>query len=78
MRELNDHEIEVTMKVDELFDKFMEDLLDVLDGEKLSYTVATLLSVAKEIIKVTEDIEQSHRRKNWVEKMMEEMFGKTP
>lgn len=78
MRELTSHEIEVAMKTHELYDKFMEDLLDVLNGEKLSYTVATLLSVAKEIIKVTEDIEQSHRRKNWVEKMMEEMFGKTP
>lgn len=78
MKELNEHEIEVAMKTHELFDKFMEDLLDVLDGEKLSYTVATLLAVAQEIIEVTKDIKQSHSRKKWVEKMMKEMFGKTP
>lgn len=78
MRDLNDHEIEVAMKTHELYDKFMEDLLDVLDGEKLSYTVATLLAIAQEIIKVTEDIKESHSRKKWVEKMMKEMFGKTP
>ena len=74
MKELNEHEIEVAMKTLELYDKFMEDLLDVLDGEKLSYTVATLLSVAQEIIEVTEDIEHSHSRKKWVEKML----GKNP
>lgn len=78
MKELNDHEIEVAMKTLELYNKFMEDLLDVLNGEKLSYTVATLLAVAREIIEVTEDIEQSHSRKKWVEKMAQKMFGKTP
>ena len=78
MKELNEHEIEVVMKTHELYDKFMEDLLDVLDGEKLSYTVATLLAVAQEIIEVTKDIKESHSRKKWVEKMMEKMFGKTP
>lgn len=78
MRDLNEHEIEVAMKTHELYDKFMVDLLDVLDGEKLSYTVATLLAIAQEIIEVTKDIKQSHSRKKWVEKMMEEMFGKTP
>lgn len=78
MKELNEHEIEVAMKTHELYDKFMEDLLDVLDGEKLSYTVATLLAIAQEIIEVTKDIKQSHSRKKWVEKMMKEMFGKTP
>ena len=78
MRELNDHEIEVAMKTHELYDKFMEDLLDVLNGEKLSYTMATLLAIAQEIIEVTEDIKQSHSRKKWVEKMVEKMFGKTP
>lgn len=78
MRELNEHELEVAMKTHELYDKFMEDLLDVLNGEKLSYTVATLLAIAEEIIEVTKDIKQSHSRKKWVEKMMEEMFGKNP
>lgn len=78
MKELNEHEIEVAMKTHELYDKFMEDLLDVLDGEKLSYTVATLLAIAQEIIEVTKDIKESHSRKKWVEKMMKEMFGKTP
>lgn len=78
MKDLNEHEIEVAMKTHELYDKFMEDLLDVLDGEKLSYTVATLLAIAQEIIEVTKDIKQSHSRKKWVEKMMEEMFGKNP
>lgn len=78
MKDLNEHEIEVAMKTHELYDKFMEDLLDVLNGEKLSYTVATLLAIAQEIIEVTKDIKQSHSRKKWVEKMMEEMFGKTP
>lgn len=78
MRELNEHEIEVAMKTHELYDKFMEDLLDVLDGEKLSYTVATLLAIAQEIIEVTKDIKESHSRKKWVEKMMKEMFGKNP
>jgi len=66
------------MKTHELYDKFMEDLLDVLEGEKLSYTVATLLAIAQEIIEVTRDIKESHSRKMWVEKMMKEMFGKTP
>lgn len=78
MKNLNEHEIEVAMKTHELYDKFMEDLLDVLDGEKLSYTVATLLAIAEEIIEVTKDIKESHSRKKWVEKMMEEMFGKNP
>ena len=78
MKDLNEHEIEVALKTHELFDKFIEDLLDVLDGERLSYTVATLLAIAQEIIEVTEDIEQSHGRKEWVEKMVEKMFGKTP
>lgn len=78
MKDLNEHEIEVAMKTHELYDKFMEDLLDVLNGEKLSYTVATLLAIAKEIIEVTEDIEESHSWKKWVKKMMGEMFGKNP
>lgn len=78
MKELNEHEIEVAMKTHELYDMFMLDLLTVLDGEKLSYTVATLLAVAREIIEVTEDIEQSHSRKKRVEKMVQKMFGKTP
>lgn len=78
MRDLNNHEVEVAMKTHELYDKFMEDLLDVLDGEKLSYTVATLLAIAQEIIEVTKDIKESHSRKKWVEKMMKEMFGKNP
>lgn len=78
MKNLNEHEIEVAMKTHELYDKFMEDLLDVLDGEKLSYTVATLLAIAQEIIEVTKDIKESHSRKKWVEKMMKEMFGKNP
>lgn len=78
MRNLNDHEIEVAMKTHELYDKFMEDLLDVLDGEKLSYTVATLIAVAEEILEVTKDIKQSHSRKKLLEKMVEEIFGKTP
>ena len=78
MKELNEHEIEVAMKTHELYDKFMEDLLDVLDGEKLSYTVATLIAVAEEILEVTKDIKQSHSRKKLLEKMVEEIFGKTP
>ena len=78
MKDLNEHEIEVALKTHELFDKFIEDLLDVLDGERLSYTVATLLAIAQEIIEVTEDIEQSHGRKEWVEKMVEKCLGKPP
>lgn len=78
MRNLNDHEVEVAMKTHELYEKFIEDLLDVLDGEKLSYTVATLLAIAEEIIEVTKDIKESHSRKKWVKKMMKEMFGKNP
>lgn len=78
MKDLNEHEIEVAMKTLELYDKFMEDLLDVLNGEKLSYTVATLLAIAEEIIEATKDIKESHSRKKWVEKMMEEMFWKKP
>lgn len=78
MKDSNKHEIEVAMKTHELYDKFMEDLLDVLNGEKLSYTLATLLAIAQEIIDVTKDIEESHGRKKWVEKMVKEMFGKTP
>lgn len=64
MRELNEHEIIVTEKVSELYDNFMEDLLDLLDGEKLSYTEATLLAIVQEIIGVTKDIK--------------EIFGKNP
>lgn len=78
MRDLNEHEIEVAMKTHELYDKFMEDLLTVLDGEKLSYTVATLIAIAEEILEVTKDIKQSHSRKKLLEKMVEEIFGKTP
>ena len=78
MRDLNEHEIEVAMKTHELYDKFMEDLLSVLDGEKLSYTVATLLAIAQEIIEVTKDIKQSHSRKKLLEKMVEEIFEKPP
>lgn len=78
MRDLNDHEVEVAMKTHELYDKFMEDLLDVLDGEKLSYTVATLIAIAEEILEVTKDIKESHSRKKLLEKMVEEIFGKTP
>lgn len=78
MRELNEHEIIVTEKVSELYDNFMEDLLDVLDGERLSYTVATLIAVAEEILETAKDIEESHNRKKWLEKMVEEIFGKTP
>lgn len=78
MKDLNEHEIKVTLKTSELYEKFMEDLLDVLNGEKLSYTVATLLAIAEEIIEVTKDIKESHSRKKWVEKMMKEMFGKNP
>lgn len=78
MRDLNEHEIEVAMKTHELYDKFMEDVLSVLDGEKLSYTVATLIAIAEEILEVTKDIKQSHSRKKLLEKMVEEIFGKTP
>ena len=78
MKELNEHEIEVAMKTHELYDKFMEDLLDVLDGEKLSYTVATLIAIAEEIMEVTKNIKQAHSRKALLEKMVEEIFGETP
>ena len=78
MRDLNEHEIEVAMKTHELYDKFMEEVLTVLDGEKLSYTVATLIAIAEEILEVTKDIKQSHSRKKLLEKMVEEIFGKTP
>lgn len=78
MKDLNEHEIEVAMKTLELYDKFIEDLLDVLDGEKLSYTIATLMAIAEEILEVTKDIKQSHGRKKWAEKMVEEMLGKNP
>ena len=78
MRELNEHEIEVAMKTHELYDMFMLDLLTVLDGEKLSYTVATLIAIAEEMLEVAKDIKQAHSRKKWVEMMMEKMFGKTP
>ena len=78
MRDLNDHEVEVAMKTHELYDKFMEDLLDVLDGEKLSYTVATLIAIAEEILEVTKNIKESHSRKKFLEKMVNEIFGKTP
>lgn len=78
MRNLNEHEIEVAAKTHELYEKFIEDLLDVLDGEKLSYTVATLIAVAEEILEVTKNIKESHSRKHLLEKMVEEIFGKTP
>ena len=78
MRDLNDHEVEVAMKTHELYEKFMEDLLDVLDGERLSYTVATMIAVAEEILEVAKDIRESHSRKNLLEKMVKEIFGKTP
>ena len=78
MKELNKHEIEVTIKTSELYEKFMEDLLDVLDGEKLSYTVATLIAIAEEIMEVTKNIKQAHSRKALLEKMVEEIFGETP
>lgn len=78
MKDLNEHEIEVAMKTHELYDKFMEDLLDVLDGERLSYTVATMIAVAEEILEVTKDIRESHSRKNLLEKMVKEIFGKDP
>lgn len=78
MRDLNEHEIEVAMKTHELYDKFMEDLLSVLDGEKLSYTVATLIAVAEEILEVTKNIKQAHSRKVLLEKMVEEIFGEIP
>lgn len=77
MKDLNEHEIEVVTKTYELYDKFMEDLLDVLDGEKLSYTIATLMAIAEEILEKAKDIEESHNRKKWLEKMVEEIFGKT-
>ena len=77
MRELNGHENEVTMKTIDLYNKFMEDLLDVLDGETLYYTVATLIDVAEEILETAKDIKESHNSKKWVEKMIEEVFGKT-
>lgn len=78
MIDLNEHEIEVAMKTHELYEKFIEDLLDVLDGEKLSYTVATLFAVAEEILEVAKDIKEAHGRKNLLEKMAKEIFGKTP
>lgn len=78
MRDLNNHEVEVAMKTHELYEKFIEDLLDVLDGEKLSYTVATLIAVAEEILEVAKDIRESHSRKNLLEKMVKEIFGKDP
>lgn len=78
MRELNKHEIEVTIKTSELYDKFMGDLLDVLNGEKLSYTIATLMAIAEEIMEVTKNIKQAHSRKALLEKMVEEIFGETP
>lgn len=78
MKELNEHEIEVATKIDALFDMFMGDLLDVLDGEELSYTIATLIAIAEEIMEVTKNIKQAHSRKALLEKMVEEIFGKTP
>lgn len=78
MRNLNDHEVEVSMKTCELYEKFMEDLLDVLDGERLSYTVATMIAIAEEILEVAKDIRESHSRKNLLEKMVKEIFGKDP
>lgn len=78
MRDLNNHEVEVAMKTHELYDKFMEDLLDVLDGERLSYTVATMIAVAEEILEVAKDIRESHSRKNLLDKMVKEIFGKDP
>lgn len=78
MRELTHHENEVTEKVSKLYDKFMEDLLDVLDGESLSYTVANLIAVSEDILETAKDIKESTRRRKWLEKMVEEIFGKTP
>lgn len=78
MRELTEHEIEVATKIDALFDMFMGDLLDVLDGEELSYTIAALTAIAEEIMEVTKNIKQAHSRKALLEKMVEEIFGKTP
>lgn len=78
MLNLNKHEIEVAAKTHALYEKFMEDLLDTLNGENLSYTVATLIAVAEEILEVTKDIKESHSRKHLLEKMAEEIFGKTP
>ena len=78
MRELNEHENEVTIKTSDLYNKFMEDLLDELDGETLSFTVATLIAVAKEILETAKDIKESTSRRKWLEKMVEEFFGKTP
>lgn len=78
MRDLNNHEVEVAMKTHALYEKFIEDLLDVLDGEKLSYTVATLFAVAEEILEVAKDIKESHSRKHLLEKMAKEIFGKDP
>lgn len=78
MRNLTDHEVEVSMKTHELYEKFIEDLLDVLDGERLSYTVATMIAVAEEILEVAKDIRESHSRKNLLEKMVKEIFGKDP
>lgn len=78
MKDLNEHEIEVAMKTHELYEKFIEDLLDVLDGERLSYTVATMMAIAEEILEVAKDIRESHSRKNLLEKMVKEIFGKDP
>lgn len=78
MRELTNHENEVTMKTSYLYNKFMEDLLDVLDGESLSYTVANLIAIAEEILETAKDIKESTSRRKWLEKMVEEIFGKTP
>lgn len=78
MIDLNAHEIEVAAKTHALYEKFMEDMLDVLNGENLSYTVATLIAVAEEVLEVAKDIRESHSRKNLLEKMVKEIFGKTP
>ena len=78
MKELTEHETQVAMRTHEIFDRFMEDLLDTLDGERLSYTVATLIAVAEEVLEVAKDIRESHSRKNLLEKMVKEIFGKTP
>lgn len=78
MKELNEHENEVTMKTSDIYNKFMDDILHELDGETLSFTVATLIAIAEEILETAKDIKESTRRRKLLEKMVEEIFGKTP
>lgn len=63
MRELTSHEKEVTMKTSDIYINFMKDLLDELDGETLSFAVATLNAFAKEILKIAKDIKESQNSK---------------